>query len=109
MPAVALSPAELEIVFGILRRHVPGRQVWAYGSRARRNRLKKYSDLDLAIDGPPLSISTLGALAEAFDESSLPFKVDIIDAASLEPEFHHKIEADRVVLLTSESGAPRQP
>src|SRR5277367_3009888 len=91
-PAVTLSPKEWEIVSGILRNHAPGREVWAYGSRARGTRLKKYSDLDLAIEGPPLSISALAALAEAFDESSLPFKVDLVDAASLDPEFHHKIE-----------------
>ena len=61
----------------------------------------KYSDLDLAVDGPPLSLSTLSALAEDFDESSLPFKVDIVDAASLDPEFHRRIEADKIVLLSS--------
>jgi len=59
----------------------------------------------LAIEGPPLSIFTLSALAEAFDESSLPFKVDIVDAASLEPEFHRRIEADKVVLLPSGTNA----
>jgi predicted nucleotidyltransferase len=101
VPPIALSLEEWEIVSAILRRHLPGREVWAYGSRARGTRLKKYSDLDLAIEGPPLSLSTLSALAEAFDESSLAFKVDIVDAASLEPEFRHRIEADKVVLSSS--------
>src|SRR5271170_4281015 len=101
LPPIALSPEQWEIVSEILRHHLPGREVWAYGSRARRTRLKKFSDLDLAVERPPLPLSTLSALAEAFDESPLPFKVDIVDAASLEPEFHHRIEADKVVLLSS--------
>jgi predicted nucleotidyltransferase len=101
MPPVALSPAEWKIVSAILGRHVPGRVVWAYGSRVRRTRLKKYSDLDLAIEGPPLSLSARSGLVEAFDESDLPFKVDIVEAASLEPQFRRRIEADKVVLLKS--------
>jgi type I restriction enzyme S subunit len=97
-PRVALSPAEWEIVSGILSRHLPGRQIWAYGSRARGTRLKKYSDLDLAIEGPPLSLAARSDLAEAFDESDLPFKVDIVEAESLEPEFRRRIESDKVLL-----------
>ena len=98
MPRVALSLAEWEIVFGILSKHLPGREVWAYGSRARGTRLKKYSDLDLAIEGPPLSLAARSDLAEAFDESDLPFTVDFVEAEMLEPEFRRRIEADKVPL-----------
>jgi len=98
-PAVALSPVEWKIVSEILRRHLPGREVWAYGSRARGTRLKKYSDLDLLIEGPPLPMEARSALVEAFDESSLPFKVDVVEAESLEPTFRQRIEADKVLLF----------
>jgi len=102
VPPVSLSLEEWMIVSKILRHHVPGREVWAYGSRARGTRLKKYSDLDLAVEGPPLPGLTLSKMADAFDESSLPFKVDIVEAGSLDPEFRKRIEADRVVLLEPE-------
>jgi uncharacterized protein len=101
VPPVALSATELNIVIEILRRHVRGRAIWSYGSRARGTRLKKYSDLDLAIEGPPLG-RALSQLAEAFDESALPFKVDIVEAISLDPEFLKRIEADKVILLAAE-------
>lgn len=101
-PPVALSSAEWKIVREILSRHLPGREVWAYGSRARGTRLKKHSDLDLAVEGPPLSFAARSDLAEAFDESLLPFKVDIAEAESLDPAFRRRIEADKVVLVVSE-------
>jgi type I restriction enzyme S subunit len=98
LPPVALSPAEWKIVLEILSTHLPGREVWAYGSRARGTRLKKHSDLDLAVEGPPLSFAARSDLAEAFEESDLPFKVDIVEAASLDPDFRTRIEADKVIL-----------
>ena len=47
-PDIDISPGQWNIVHDILQRHVPGHEVWAFGSRARR-RAKPYSDLDLAI------------------------------------------------------------
>src|SRR5580700_2502227 len=47
-PAIEIEPDHWRIVRDILRRRVPGRPVWAFGSRARRT-AKPYSDLDLAI------------------------------------------------------------
>ena len=50
-PQVTLQPDECEIVAAILRKHVPGRAVWAFGSRATGKRVKRFSDLDLAVEG----------------------------------------------------------
>lgn len=70
-------------VEAILHAHVPGREVWAFGSRARCC-AKPYSDLDLAIMGEEaISLDTLAALNEAFAESDLPWKVDVVDWARL--------------------------
>ena len=76
-----VTTAEWQIVQAILLRHVPGREVWAFGSRVGAKagaRVKKFSDLDLAVRGDePLPLGTLAALAEAFTESDLTYKVDI--------------------------------
>jgi len=97
-PRIDLSPAQLGIVLDILARLAPGREVWAFGSRARGT-AKTYSDLDLAIvAAEPLTLSELAALAEAFQESALPFKVDVVDWASTAEGFRRVIEAERVVL-----------
>ena len=47
---IELSAEQLEIVQDILRQHVPEREVWAFGSRAKHT-AKKFSDLDLAVMG----------------------------------------------------------
>jgi type I restriction enzyme S subunit len=98
-PPIDLSPVQWAIVQDILTRLAPGREVWAFGSRARRA-AKPYSDLDLAIlADKPLALSELAALAEAFQDSALPFKVDVVDWATTAEGFRRIIEAERVVLV----------
>lgn len=94
---------ELDLVLSILAAHVPDRIVWAFGSRAAGERVKRYSDLDLAIEGAELGLRAMGKLAEAFDESRLPFKVDILEVAAITPDFLARIEPDKVMLQ-----APRE-
>lgn len=62
----------------ILARHVPHREVRAFGSRVT-HQAKPYSDLDLAIMGAePVSASIMAHLALDFEESDLPFRVDLV-------------------------------
>lgn len=66
--------------------------VWAYGSRATFT-AKKFSDLDLAFVGSrPLDLASLAKLTIAFEESNLPWRVDILDWATATPEFKHLIQ-----------------
>ena len=95
---IDLSAEELSIVQDVLRRHVPEREVWAFRSRARHT-AKKFSDLDLAVMGEsPLGLALQAAMNEAFQESALPFKVDLVDWASITPAFRQVIERSRVRL-----------
>ena len=88
------------IVQGILRRHVPDREVLAFGSRATWT-AKGYSDLDLAILGDaPLSRDAASALGEDFGESDLPFKVDVVDWARVDASFRDIIRRAGVVVQT---------
>ena len=101
-PRLDLRPDHWDIVRGILRRHVPGRKVLAFGSRATWT-AKEYSDLDLAVLGDkPLPLDVASALAESFVESDLPFKVDVVDWASTSKNFRKVIERDYVVLVEKE-------
>ena len=91
----------LKIVKDILAKHVPGMEVRAFGSRIS-GRAKKYSDLDLAIikasEGPlgdkeePLSLLQLGNIRDAFSESDLPFRVDVVDWAAISKKFQTLIQ-----------------
>ncbi len=98
VPAIDVLPEHWDIVRRILRRHVPDREVWAFGSRAR-HQAKPYSDLDLALlGGRPLDLAVSAALADDFSESDLPWKVDLVDWASTSPSFRQIIERERVVV-----------
>jgi len=100
-PPIDLRPDHLQIVRGILKKQVPEREVWAFGSRATW-RAKPYSDLDLAVMGEqPLSLSKLAALTDDFAESDLPFRVDVVDWATTQDNFRRIIERDKVVLKTA--------
>lgn len=95
---VRLAADEWAIVREILDRSVPEYRVWAFGSRVT-GRPSHYSDLDLALEGEaPLPDGRLDALREAFRESPLPWKVDILDLASVDEAFRHRIEASRICL-----------
>ena len=89
---IDLSPQHLQTVRAILDRHVPNCEVRAFGSRTNGS-AKNYSDLDLAVVAPTkLNPETLRQLKEAFEESDLPFRVDVLDWYGTSPEFQKVIE-----------------
>ena len=98
-----LSPDHLEIVRSILRREVPGIRVWAFGSRATGYLVKRFSDLDLAVEGG-LTWDQRARLVEAFDESLLPIKVDLVETELLTPEFRERIAKDFVPVQPGQQG-----
>ncbi|MXX73094.1 MAG: restriction endonuclease subunit S [Gemmatimonadetes bacterium] len=100
VPNVDLRPDHWAIVREALRRHVPDRQVLAFGSRATWT-AKDYSDLDLAVMGEePLSLRTSSALDEALGDSDLPFKVDVVDWARTDDGFRAIIRRHGVTVQT---------
>ena len=89
---VDISAEEMKIIKAILARYLPACEVRAFGSRAKGT-ARKNSDLDLAVVGQEkLSLSLRTHLQEAFEESVLPFRVDIVDWQSISEEFRKIIE-----------------
>ena len=87
------------IVLKILRANLPrAARAWVFGSRAT-GRGRRYSDLDLVIDaGHPLTLDQLARLSEAFCDSDLPYRVDVVDWRILDDRFQRLIAAERVAL-----------
>jgi uncharacterized protein len=100
---IAIEPRQWEELISILKAHLSGRRVWAFGSRAKGHRVKRYSDLDLLIDGDSLSFREAALLEEALDESRLPFKVDVVQMPVLAPEFRARIEPELVLIQGRET------
>ena len=96
---VDIRPDHLEIVQNILREHLPaGCQAWVFGSRANWT-TKDSSDLDLAVEGAnTLDYKTMAGLEIAFEESDLPYTVDIVDLNSVSPKFREIVEEQKVPL-----------
>lgn len=106
-PLLDIGDKEWHIVKAILQQHVPDREVWAFGSRAKWT-AKEFSDLDLAILGEKsLTLDESAALADAFADSDLPWKVDVIDWATTSVAFRKIIEKDKVVVMTPSVEATR--
>ena len=102
MVELKVEPKDLRIIQQILRTHLPGLEVWAFGSRVHGENLKPFSDLDLVIISPvPLPSLHLLDLKEAFTESDLPFKVDLLDWSTLDEPFREKIVQSYLVVQLS--------
>lgn len=98
MKQIDVKPIELDIVREVLARHVPEREVRAFGSRVS-GPTKKFSDLDLAVMGEsPVLSSVLADMEEDFRESDLPFKVDMVDWATTNENFRRIIEREHVMV-----------
>ncbi len=98
MTPIDIRPADLETVRRILREHVPGLEVRAFGSRVAWH-ARETSDLDLALmTDEPLALARMADLRAAFTDADLPFRVDILDWASTSESFRRVVEAEHVVL-----------
>ena len=102
MPDLLHLPARhRQILEALLREHLPGVEVWAYGSRVN-GRCHDGSDLDLVLRGPELEripADRLCDFEEAVRESTIPILVEARDWARLPERFHQEIEREHVVLL----------
>ena len=95
-----ILPEHLNIVRAILKECLLETcTVYAFGSRVT-GLARKYSDLDLAIDnhGVPLSLQERACLTEAFQESSLPYKIDLLDWNSISDSFKAQIDGTKIIL-----------
>jgi uncharacterized protein len=107
VPAIDVPPLALDAVLTLLAHYLPSRDVCAMGSRVT-GRAKPHSDLDLVIMGDdPLDLGTLAGLRDAFDESTLPFAVDIVEWALASDTFRKVIAAQAQPLRAGTPTTPR--
>ena len=102
--SLALTDEQRQIVRNILANHLPaGTSACASGSRVK-NAYRPLSDLDIAVKArEPLTLSQLGDLTEAFSESDLPFRVDVVDWLTADPFLQRIIDRDGVELYATSS------
>ena len=99
VPAIDITEEECSTVLALLERHLPGTTAWVYGSRAKRT-ARLQSDLDLVVFATPEQRRQVGDLREAFEESNLPFRVDLFVWDDVPESFR---KAEHVVLAPGQS------
>lgn len=90
-------------VRAILQQYVPDYEVWAYGSRVTGGAYAA-SDLDLVVRNPHDLLQPcerIFDLIEAFIDSDLPIRVDVMDWARIPESFRREIERAYVVVQES--------
>ena len=96
--AIDITAAERKIILELLDRYLPGTPAWVYGSRVKWTSRPK-SDLDLVVFATPQQQRQVGDLREAFEESNLPFRVDLFVWDEAPESFREQIETEHVVLV----------
>jgi len=97
MNSIDITPKQRNTIDSLLRRHIPGVTVWAYGSRVKWTS-RPDSDLDLIAFTTPEQKGRISALKEAFEESSLPFRIDVMVWDDVPESFRKNILEQYVVL-----------
>lgn len=93
---IDLTAHQLARVREIVRQHVHGGEVFAFGSRVS-GKAKKFSDLDLMIKATGgLPWRTLAELREALEASDLPITVDVVDWNACTEQFRSQVGAQLV-------------
>ena len=95
---IDITAGQRKTILTLLQRHLPGTEAWVYGSRAKWTS-RPQSDLDLVVFATPEQRRGVGNLREAFEESDLPFRVDMFVWDEVPETFREQIELERVVLV----------
>lgn len=104
-PPIDLSPAQVMQVRHILNSVLTGPEsqtrpalapkVWIFGTRAT-GRARPYSDLDVLVSSAhPFDWRIRANLADAFEGSDLPFRVDVVEESRLPPGMVARVLAER--------------
>lgn len=101
-PPLEITGGQREILLALLRKHVPGVKVWAYGSRVKGT-AHAGSDLDLVVFATPAIRARFSELRDALAESNLPFTVSL-HLWDEEPEYFQNIIRGGYVVVQEGAG-----
>ena len=87
-----LEDRHINFILNILKNNFSGTKFYIFGSRAKGT-YKEYSDIDIAVDlnNKKLDTDILGRILIKFQDSTLPYEVDVIDLNSIDEKFKNLI------------------
>ena len=94
-----LEDRHINFILNILKTNFLGAKFYIFGSRAKGT-YKEYSDIDIAVDFNKKKLDTdiLGRLLIEFQDSTLPYEVDVVDLNSIDEKFKNLIQDSLVEL-----------
>ena len=101
-PPISLAPHDWHELCTVIDQNLREYEVWAFGSRVAGT-AKSFSDLDLVIrTEQQLSLEKIATLKDAFDESDLTIRVDLVDWSATSTTFKNIILQRYVVIHRAE-------
>jgi type I restriction enzyme, S subunit len=93
-----VTPKEFIIIQDILKEYLNNNcKIWVFGSRAKSSSLFN-SDLDLALEyKDKIDFKLLSKIKIAFEDSRLPYRVDVVDINSVKPYFKDLIKKEMIL------------
>ncbi len=95
--SIDITVGQRKDILALLECHLPDTKAWAYGSRVSWTS-RPQSDIDMVVFTTPEQKRAVSDLREAFEESSLPFRVDLFVWDDVPGSFRKQIERNHVVL-----------
>lgn len=99
--SIDITSSQRKTIVSLLKKYLPDTVVWVYGSRAKWTSNHK-SDLDMVAFATKEQKHLVSSLKEAFEESDLPFRVDLFIWDEVPEKFRKNIEAEHVILQEME-------
>ena len=96
-PSIDITTEQRKTILALLERHLPDTEAWMYGSRIKWTSSPQ-SDLDMVVLSTPEQARGVSSLREAFEDSNLPFRVDLFVWNDVPDSFRSQIAQEHVVL-----------
>lgn len=97
MQISGVTEKEENIIKSILTPYKGKYKFYYYGSRVKGN-FRPLSDLDILVEGKSIDLNDIEALKTAFDNSLLPYVVNL--SYELDENFYNLIKEDLVVIIS---------
>jgi len=98
MSGLDVTAGQWSIIRSILQKYLQDQEIWAFGSRVT-GKAKPYSDLDIVVvSEKPLSPELEADLIDAFRESDLPWKVDVLEWSKTGEQFRKIIKSKHLII-----------
>ncbi len=95
--SIDLTSDQRNTVEVLIARYLSDTEAWAYGSRVGWTS-RPQSDLDVVVKATPEQADAVSTLREAFEDSSLPFRVNLFIWEEVPDLFREQIVQDHIVM-----------